>query len=288
MISMYNLSKIGIHASDWYGMHIRARIRPITTTSLTSSKRTTFRAEISLVLFLTESNSSNPNQIIENYSFRSNKFYHHQVIISNPLFIDGTIVGHNMATTLFSRQVYGSQSLPFQVHTSINLKLLPISGTLQELVESIPLYYSIDLPSFEYYCGPDSLGWRHVSELGNISFLDDSCQFYHSNETRSQNQARKMSYSIHKKCLRTISIQVDDNLARCKNSLLHLRFIGRKSFIVTELLPPDASYGGVIPPMLLGVQLANDSALQWLSSPSLLISYPIPDRTMPYNVLTMV
>eukprot|EP01033_Poteriospumella_lacustris_P014292 gene14292-10214_t len=67
---------------------------------------------------------------------------------------------------------------------------------------------------------------------------------------------------------------------------LVIRYRATKKFPHVDGMPPDGSYGLVLFPMQIKWTVLQ-SRVKYTSSASLLITRPIPDRTMPYNVLTM-
>lgn len=80
----------------------------------------------------------------------------------------------------------------------------------------------------------------------------------------------------------------------------------QKNFLVASQFPPDASFGSIYPPTAASVSVSahghvsSDSSSSsggmrgiggtdhWVVSNSLVFTRPIPDQTMPYNVITMV
>lgn len=69
-----------------------------------------------------------------------------------------------------------------------------------------------------------------------------------------------------------------------------LRYQVRRRLVSSHLLPPDASYGTLLLPQTLKIISSDASAHnEYVAfSSALLLPAEIPDRTMPFNILTMV
>jgi hypothetical protein len=164
-----------------------------------------------------------------------------------------------------------------------------------------------------------SIPWQSLlrsstNEILDISYSDHSCQTHHHLHKRIRDDSMSVdgifshtTYSSSSVCTPTFSITIDLD---CSNSFFYT-MNGRKSFRKSSILPPDTNYGISIPSAILYIVgdsshthatdhnesntittcpaiIGEESIGSFYATRSFLLASPIPDKTMPFNVLTIV
>jgi hypothetical protein len=152
------------------------------------------------------------------------------------------------------------------------------------VTEVVPIHYHIFLSSFKFLIKSShssnitSLQYQNIAFLPSFRVSDASCNFI-SNNSFSQVQA--------KACDETISFQI----LLEKDEELAYQFQARKNVLTMQYYPPDASRGITLLPALIKFRsLQNTIEVEevTLVSKSFLLIRPIPDLSMPYNVIALV
>lgn len=179
-------------------------------------------------------------------------------------------------------------------------------------VMPIHVYIPLSRYVYQYICGV------HISEINekciatndqtlSIHFAVDHCRVMdrwlgpHNSQFEGSSRTISSSFPLPSNCslvLRVTGVPVYMNLI----SLFIAYISGKKRFLNRETMPGDASRGIEVPPVVVEVQKlsqpelrntpsddhARNSRKYTLISEAVLISVPIPDASMPFNVLTLV
>lgn len=184
------------------------------------------------------------------------------------------------SSRLIKRTLTDSRALLFKVTTTLQPSAHPYCQQPQgenenevniTVVETITDHFEILLHTLQHYqvnCDRSTTNWTSIVSLPSFQYTTPSCYSY---PTQDRN----------KPCYRTMSFTLTNISCACSFTYT---WQGQRNFVTAEMLPPDASYGTHLLPVT--VKFGTDS--QWQYSRSFLLTYPIPDRTMPYNVFTMV
>jgi hypothetical protein len=190
------------------------------------------------------------------------------------------------------RQLMDSRQLDFEVLTQIEV---PCGTRNVQFQEPFSFGYSISLQSYRYsvfqHHTGDAVDWKlaangSVATLSDFLVVDQHCQRF--DDRASVNQPA---------CMSSFSFSFNEFLSLCpllgsshnhRNSshsealLFAVQFSARKEFPKLTVIPPDASHGQHV-----GAALVHVDG-QMFATPSLLMNRPIPDISMPYNVITIV
>lgn len=183
-----------------------------------------------------------------------------------------------------ARHVFDSHLVDFEVETSVELQQFLRKGqVIQEIVETEASGYTIDFTSvkLKFYQQLESchVPWIFVGNTtsSDWSFSTTSCSTSSYDQHQPALSECHRSFRIYPR-----SISPEEDIKG-----LVIRYRATKKFPHVDGMPPDGSYGLVLFPMQIKWTVLQ-SRVKYTSSASLLITRPIPDRTMPYNVLTMV
>lgn len=296
VIERYRLRKLDIHRSDWYGISVQASVsKSPSSPSGQTLGETRMTATLLLNIFVkthsedttTPSLSMDPPRSYQNCS---NKCWRHQELLFRlpprhaKIRKTDKLELNDDERAALARHVFDSHLVDFEVETTVDLQQYFRKGrVIQEIVETEASGYVIDFTSVKLKLCHElesiHVPWNYVSNTTSLdwSFSTNSCA-----ESSFDQQQPVMS-----DCHRSFHIYPRSISLEESNKLLVIRYQAKKKFPHVDEMSPDGSYGLVLYPTLIKSTILQ-SRVEYTLSASVLIPRPIPDRTMPYNVLTMV
>lgn len=126
-----------------------------------------------------------------------------------------------------------------------------------------------------------------IFQLDEISWTGSDCGASGSSSGSSYGSAYQQPYS----CARTVHFAIPFNTSGV--DIIRTRYTARKRFVSRDKQPIDASRGAVVPSSASHIMRCTiDAPCSAFSSivitEPLLVLSPIPDMSMPYNVITLV
>lgn len=289
------MHKLGIHQSEWYGITIQSSI--LKTSPSSDARLETHRAATLLFSLFIKSNGDNNRtpklslEVPEANQICSRRCFRHQELVFQ---LPRHRAKHGRSDQLnlnngkrgpLTRRVFDSHLMNFEVETTVDFQHDIFKGrAVHEMVETEASGYTIDAHSIKLkHCErleSCDAPWSHLDNMTSKEwgFSTNTCATSGSYHDQSAVVECYRSFHIY-----PLPLSSADN----NNRGIIIRYRAKKNLPHVDAMPPDASYGLDIFPMLIGLSVSQ-SRVKYLSSPSMLITRPIPDRTMPYNVVTMV
>lgn len=208
------------------------------------------------------------------------------------------------------------RALELTVQTTIHSHVTEHQRAMLTFNEVLPEHYDIDLQSYTYrvLLHPDRVEKEgFVADLPNFRWTSHDCVVHYSNISTAYNMQYIMnnmqqptSVPEGSTCSRTYMFEVP---FLPSGGLFSTVYQANKRFVRREMQPVDASRGALVPPSLLTICSTNANAstgdlndrrdtfqysltdingCRVLYTDNFLITAPIPDASMPYNVITLV
>lgn len=291
-----------LNSASWRSFALKTFLNPLKSSKNDNfvSYITSLEAKISLIL--------NKKQIKKKRTFISNL---ENLLNSDSIHIDNATIDYlrtnyiskNQENKSFDithksksllkidRTVIDSRDMDFSVYTEIKNNFnSSLSKTFHKInlsiIEVISPHYSILLDTYKYKLFNPIDGTGEI-QLTYEGYVSDLPSFTQSNEfcNFSKNQNKDL------KCSLTVFWTWDDLPS---NSFLVTEYKGLKILRTRDSLPPDPNRGVIIPPSLISANYLNLSSIDEAGATDIyytdahLLTSPIPDPSMPFNVITLV
>lgn len=297
VIERYQLHKLDIHRSDWCGISVQVSMSksppPPSCQTLRETRRT---ATLLLNLFIkthddaaTTAPTLNMDPPGSNQNCSGRCWRHQELVFRLPphhaqYSSTDSLKLNDGKRVVAARHVFDSHLVDFEVETIVELQSFLLKGqVIQEIVETEASGYTIDFTSVKLkFCQQLEschVPWSYVSNTTSLDWRFSTNSYATSSYDQNHPALSECHRSFH---IYPRSISPEEDIKG-----IVIRYRATKKFPHVDGMPPDGSYGLVLLPMLIKWTVLQ-SRVEYTSSASLLITRPIPDRTMPYNVLTMV
>eukprot|EP01040_Poterioochromonas_malhamensis_P018504 gene18504-21624_t len=260
-----NLTKELIHTSPWYSIQLRS------TEVMTTEDRQLYNNELSIRILINLASSSIHRSLLpaltgDTIDSRLNS----SVSVERVTDLEESPI-------IVKRNVFNTRGREFSVTTKVSLSPFASQPLNLSFFEAIPIQYSMFRQSL--FIVRTTENQECASALSSsIHGTRGSCH--------TENQ---VSFSSSSQLFKFCDDSVEVSFQIYPGESVEFSWKGKKNLLTMQHYPPDTSYGfHVLPAIIRYKSLEKDLFETEYLTESVVLNRPIPDLSMPYNVITLV